>query len=89
MITATEETSEAREVLVVLTDVQDRWLSETAAEQSPPLSVSELLGRILDEAIAESEAAARRRALQFETYRASGYPEHHPDYPNFPAVSDV
>jgi hypothetical protein len=38
--------------------------------------------RLIDQAIAEGQAAARRREEQLEIYRASGYPEHHPDYPD-------
>jgi hypothetical protein len=69
---------------VALSDVQLAWLSKVAAEQAPPLSVNELLGRIVDDAIAQSKADARQRAERLEVYRASGYSEHHPDYPNVP-----
>jgi hypothetical protein len=41
-------------------------------------------GAIVDQPIAEGKAAVLRRAEQFEIYRASGYAEHHPDYPDFP-----
>ena len=31
----------------------------------------------------------RRRAWQLEVYEASGYPEHHPDYPGHRGSRDV
>ena len=71
-----------RTVTVALTETQDAWLRRRAADQSPPVAPGEALRRILDEAIAASRATAERRARQLEVYRASGYPEHHPDYPS-------
>lgn len=79
-----------REVTVVLTEVQLSWLGQVAAGQTPPLSTGTMLGRLVDRAIADSQAAKRRRAEQLEIYRASGYTEHHPDYPDLPrGLSDV
>jgi len=75
---------DAAAVRTVLAVDQMAWLSKVAAEQTPPLSASTMLRRLVDEAMAESRASAGRRAEQLEIYRASGYPEHHPDYPDFP-----
>lgn len=86
----TEELGEGSDVRVSLTDDQARWLGKTAAASRPPVDSSELLGRLVDDAIAKSETEARLRTWQLDVYQASGYPEHHPDYPDFPqAVSDA
>jgi hypothetical protein len=79
-----DERIDAQGVLVTLTRAQTAWLSEMAAAERPPASPSELVRRLLDEAMAESVTAAGRRAHQLEVYRASGYSEHHPDYPRAP-----
>jgi hypothetical protein len=71
------------DVAVGLTEVQSEWLKETAAEQSPPQSAVELLRTIVDQAMMQSEATEERRSRQFEIFHASGYSEHHPDYPSF------
>ena len=85
MIATTEDVADGtRQVAAVLSDAQLAWLSEIAARQSPPLSTKEMLGRLVDQAIADSRTTARRRADQLEIYRGSGYAEHHPDYPDFP-----
>jgi uncharacterized damage-inducible protein DinB len=83
-VTPTRAANTATHELVVgLTGVQNEWLKETAAEQSPPQSAGELLSKIVDQAMAQSEAAKERRSRQFEIFHASGYSEHHPDYPSF------
>jgi len=78
------EWADSRMVRVRLSDDRYAWLCEAAAEHKPPLSTDELLRQLVDQAIAEGKAAVLRRAEQFEIYRASGYAEHHPDYPDFP-----
>jgi len=70
------------EVKVVLTDAQYFWLREAAAQEVPPLSTSQVLGRLVDQETAAVRKTAQRRASQLEIYEASGYAEHHPDYPN-------
>lgn len=73
-----------------MSDAQLAWLGQLAAAQDPPLSTNEMLARIVDQAIVEGQAEARRRVEQLEIYRASGYAEHHPDYPGLPrGLSDV
>lgn len=84
MLAVSDENNHPDGVFVPLTHAQASWLSETAASAHPPLSTCALVRKLLDEAIAESETAARRRTHQFEVYRASGYSEHHPDYPKPP-----
>ena len=75
---------------VVLNDPQLRWLTARAAEQEPALSAGTMLGRLVDEAMVEQREESRRREERLEVYRASGYPEHHPDYPDLPrGLSDV
>jgi hypothetical protein len=74
-------------VEVLLSDEQGAWLSEVAADHKPPLTTNEVLCQLVDQAIADGQAAALRRAEQLEIYRASGYAEHHPDYPDFPRDS--
>jgi hypothetical protein len=74
-------------VEVRLSDEQCAWLSEVAADHKPPLTTNEVLCQLVDQAIADGQAAALRRAEQLEIYRASGYAEHHPDYPDFPRDS--
>lgn len=69
---------------VRLSDEEYAWLSKVAADHKPPLSTNEVLPELVDQAIADGQAAALRRAEQLEIYRASGYAEHHPDYPDFP-----
>ena len=71
-------------VQVRLSDEQYAWLSDVAADHQPPLSTNEVLSQLVDQAIAAGQAAALRRAEQLEIYRASGYAEHHPDYPDSP-----
>jgi hypothetical protein len=78
------EWADSRMVRVRLSDDRYAWLCDAAAEHKPPLSTDELLRQLVDQAIAEGKAAVLRRAEQFEIYRASGYAEHHPDYPDFP-----
>jgi hypothetical protein len=78
------------EVTLVLTDAQYFWLREAAGKETPLLSTSQTVGRLVDRAIAADRRAATRRASQLEVYAASGYAEHHPDYPGRPAdPSDV
>jgi hypothetical protein len=74
-------------VEVRLSDEQCAWLSEVAADHKPPLTTNEVLCQLVDQAITDGQAAALRRAEQLEIYRASGYAEHHPDYPDFPRDS--
>ena len=78
------------EVTLVLTDAQYFWLREAAGKETPLLSTSQTVGRLVDRAIAADRRAATHRAAQLEVYAASGYAEHHPDYPVRPAdPSDV
>lgn len=72
------------DVTIALSDVQQGWLAKRAAAELPPLSTVAMLSRLVDEAMAESKAHAREREHQLEVYGASGYPEHHPDYPDPP-----
>lgn len=77
-----DSTRQGAGLAVALTDVQTRWLVSAAAEATPPVSPGELLTAILDEAMTRAAEHARQRAHQLEMYEASGYSEHHPDYPN-------
>jgi hypothetical protein len=45
------------------------------------VSTVAVLRRLVDEAMAEGKALAGEREHQLEVYQASGYAEHHPDYP--------
>jgi hypothetical protein len=74
----------APDEVVSLSERHARWIAIAARDQSPPISKAMMLARLLDEAISREQARERRRADQLEVYRASGYPEHHPDYPDFP-----
>ena len=71
-------------VTISLSDAQVGWLAKRAAAETPPLSSVAMLSRLLDEAMADSKAVAGERKHQLEVYRASGYAEHHPDYPDPP-----
>lgn len=73
---------ELREVTVVLSVAQLAWLDRAAAEHEPPIAPATVLGRLVDRAIARGRETTLHRAHQLEIYGASGYPEHHPDYPN-------
>ena len=80
--TTTRTAGTTLEVKVVLSDAQYLWLRGSAADDTPPASTSRALGRLIDQAIAEERNQATRRAAQLEVYAASGYAEHHPDYPD-------
>lgn len=75
------------EVTVVLTDQQYLSLREMAGEEEPPLATSDVVRRLVDQATLARHAATQRRAAQLEIYDASGYAEHHPDYPDRPEGS--
>jgi len=49
-----------------LSDEQQAWLSDVAADHKPPLSTNEVLRELVDQAIADGQAAAARRADQLE-----------------------
>ena len=49
------------EIAKDLTDVHRAWLTERAAEQTPPLTASAMLARLIDAAIVATDEAARRR----------------------------
>jgi hypothetical protein len=70
------------EVTIALSDVQLGWLAKRARAELPPVSTVAMLERLVDEAMAASKSVAHEREHQLEVYRASGYPEHHPDYPD-------
>jgi hypothetical protein len=55
-----------------------------AGAHVPPVSATAMLGRLIDEAMARQGESERHRAWQLEVYEASGYQEHHPDYPHLP-----
>lgn len=76
--------SPASDHVVSLSARHARWIVTMARDQSPPISTTSMLGRLLDDAISCEQERARQRAEQLEVYRASGYSEHHPDYPDFP-----
>ena len=80
--TTDEPVSTMLEVTLVLTDAQYFWLREVAGEEAPPLSTSQAVGRLVDQAATARRRAADRRETQLEIYTASGYAEHHPDYPS-------
>ncbi len=66
------------------------WITWRAEAESPPVSVTTMLGRLVDEAMAYHQEEKRLRAAKLEVFEASGYPEHHPDYPSLPRdVLDV
>jgi hypothetical protein len=67
-----------------LSDAQLDWIRRVAAAQTPPLSATGMLRLLVDEAVEKHDKMARRREEQLEIYRASGYAEHHPDYPHLP-----
>ena len=68
----------------VLSDEHLGWIEQLAAAQAPPVSSTTMLGRLLEDAIGRQRESTRRRLQQLEVYDASGYSEHHPDYPNLP-----
>jgi hypothetical protein len=72
------------ELVVHLNGAQLEWLEKQAAGQEPTLDASAMLTRLVEHAVAASEVDHDKRAHQLEVYRVSGYPEHHPDYPNVP-----
>jgi hypothetical protein len=75
---------------VVLSDAQMGWIQTMAAEQTPAVDMRTMLGRVVDDAMARHDEDVRRRAERLEIYRASGYSEHHPDYPHVPrSLRDV
>jgi hypothetical protein len=74
---------------LALSDLHVRWIEQRAAEHVPPLSVTAMLGQLLDTAMVRHDERTRRRAWQLEVYEASGYPEHHPDYPGSRGSHDV
>jgi hypothetical protein len=71
---------------VRLSSAQRDWLARAGDRERPSLDAGDMLVRVLDEAMLESDREADRREYQLEIYRASGYSEHHPDYPNLRAV---
>jgi hypothetical protein len=71
----------------VLSEAQLDWVRRIAAAQTPPLSATGMLRVLVDEAVERHGEMARRREDQLEIYRASGYSEHHPDYPRLPRGS--
>jgi hypothetical protein len=83
--TTHEQTAGTHEVVVGLNSAQLEWLEKQGAGQQPPLDATAMLTRLVECALTASEADADRRAHQLEVYRVSGWPEHHPDYPNLPA----
>jgi hypothetical protein len=85
--TTHEQTAGTHELVVGLNSAQLEWLSMQGAGQQPPLDATGMLTRLVERALTASEADADRRAHQLEVYRVSGWPEHHPDYPNLPAGS--
>jgi hypothetical protein len=76
--------SPASDRVLSLSERHARWIATMARAQSPPISTMMMLERLIDEAISDEQARERQRAERLEVYRASGYPEHHPDYPDFP-----
>ncbi len=74
---------------VALSDLHVRWIEQRAAEHVPPLSASAMLGQLIDAAMVRHGERTQRRAWQLEVYEASGYPEHHPDYPGPRGSHDV
>jgi hypothetical protein len=72
------------ELVVRLNGAQLEWLEKLGADQQPTLDASAMLTRLVEHAVAADEADQDKRAHQLEVYRVSGYPEHHPDYPNVP-----
>jgi hypothetical protein len=76
--------SPASDHVVSLSERHVRWIATMARAQSPAINATMMLATLLDEAISRQQARERQRAERLEVYRASGYPEHHPDYPDFP-----
>jgi hypothetical protein len=74
----------APDQVVSLSERHARWIAARARAQSPPISAAMMLETLLDEAISREQARERKRAERLEVYQASGYPEHHPDYPDLP-----
>jgi hypothetical protein len=70
---------------VHIDEAEREWLTLAGARELPRLDAGGMLRRLLERAMEEGDAAAGQRAYQLEIYRASGYAEHHPDYPNPPA----
>jgi hypothetical protein len=69
---------------VRISEAQRAWLVEAGKREQPSLDASRMLARLLERAMSDSENEQDRRDHQLEVYRASGYAEHHPDYPNLP-----
>jgi hypothetical protein len=69
---------------------QRDWLVEAGDREQPRVDPSGMLTRLVERAMNEGAREAHRRDHQLEVYRASGYAEHHPDYPNLPeGLSDA
>jgi hypothetical protein len=83
--TVQERSVSTHALSVRLSNAQLRWLEERGAEQQPTRDAGGMLTLIVERALAADALTAGRRAHQLEVYRASGYPEHHPDYPKLPA----
>ena len=69
---------------LALSDQHLGWIQEMADAQAPPVSATAMLGHLVEEAMARHGDETRRREEQLEVYSASGYSEHHPDYPDLP-----
>jgi hypothetical protein len=69
---------------VRVSDAQHEWLIEAGKREQPSVDPSRMLARLVERAMSDSDDAQDRRDHQLEVYRASGYAEHHPDYPNLP-----
>jgi len=80
-----ERSAATRTVAVCLTADQLKWLEKRGAEHRPTLDAEGMVAYLVERAMVASVGEDGKRAHQLEVYRASGYAEHHPDYPN---VSD-
>lgn len=71
-------------LVVCVSGVQRDWLARAGNREKPRLGASDMIMRLVELAMSAGELEARRRDHQLEVFGASGYAEHHPDYPNLP-----
>lgn len=75
---------------VRVSGAQRDWLLTAGERERPRLDAGQMLARLVEQAMNDCERETHRRNHQLEVYRASGYAEHHPDYPNSPRrLADV
>jgi hypothetical protein len=72
---------------VRLDTAQHAWLRSAAEQERPPVGLADMVRLLIERGRAADDASLAHRQHQLEIYRASGFDEHHPDYPHFAASS--